>query len=241
MAPLHWSTFSRSQILKCEYHEKGECEQKMLKYFDNIQCYRGWNFPSNETTTNVVVHDLDLNFQGQTFQVAILTSKCWKNCKHYHCHQIGSRAFSNEWHHFECCTSWTWPTFSRSQIFNVNISKMVRANEKCSRMTFIEVDICQNRTISNVVLHDLDLHFQGQTFQVAIWQGWKTANITTAIRQEVRHLPLNGATANVVCYDPDLHFQGHKFKIMNFWFWNVNISKTVRASENCSSMTDIIL
>ena len=34
--------------------------------------------PSNGTIVNVVLHDLDLNFQGQTLQVAILTSKCWK-------------------------------------------------------------------------------------------------------------------------------------------------------------------
>ena len=28
---------------------------------------------------NVVVNECDLNFQGQTFQMAILTIKCWKN------------------------------------------------------------------------------------------------------------------------------------------------------------------
>ena len=26
-----------------------------------------------------VLYDLDLNFQDQTFQVAILSSKCWEN------------------------------------------------------------------------------------------------------------------------------------------------------------------
>ena len=41
---------------------------------------------------------------------------------------------------------------------------------------------------------------------------------------EVEYLPSNGATANVVRHDRDLYFQGHEFL-------NVNISKTVRASE----------
>ena len=43
-------------------------------------------------------------------------------------------------------------------------------------------------------------------------------------------MPSNGATANVVHYDLDLYFEGHELL-------NVNISKTVRASEKCSSMT----
>ena len=34
--------------------------------------------PSNETIAKVVLHDLDLNIQGQTFQVSILTGKYWK-------------------------------------------------------------------------------------------------------------------------------------------------------------------
>ena len=70
-----------------------------------------------------------------------------------------------------------------------------------------------NGSISNVVLHDLDLNFQGQTFQVAILTSTfsKNANITIAIRLEVRNLPSNGATANVVNHDLDLFFQGHEF------------------------------
>ena len=49
---------------------------------------------------------------------------------------------------------------------------------------------------------------------------------------EVGHCPLNGDTVNVVRLDLDLHFQGNKY-------WNVNISKTLRASEKCSSTTFI--
>ena len=35
-------------------------------------------FPSNGTIANVVLNYLGLNFQGQSFQVAISTSKRWK-------------------------------------------------------------------------------------------------------------------------------------------------------------------
>ena len=59
-----------------------------------------------------------------------------------------------------------------------------------------------------------------------------SAYITIAIRQEAMYLPSNGATANVVYHDLDLHSQEHEF-------WNVNISKMVRASEKCSSVTFI--
>ena len=70
-------------------------------------------------------------------------------------------------HQCECYTSWPWPTISRLRIlkceylqnanvvhhdldlhyqshecWNMNITKTVSANEKCSSITFIEVDIC---------------------------------------------------------------------------------------------------
>ena len=45
---------------------------------------------------NVVLRDLDLNIQGQTFQVAILTYRVWKTSICYNCHQIESHAFVNE-------------------------------------------------------------------------------------------------------------------------------------------------
>ena len=47
-------------------------------------------------------------------------------------------------------------------------------------------------------------------------------------------MPSNGATSNVVHRDLGLYSQGHEF-------WNVNISKTVRASEQCSGETFIVV
>ena len=46
------------------------------------------DLPSNETTTNVVLCDIDLHFEGQTFQVVILTSL--GKCQYYYCHELGS-------------------------------------------------------------------------------------------------------------------------------------------------------
>ena len=44
------------------------------KMFKN-DFYKGWYLPSNETVANFVLRDLDLNFQEQNFQFAILASK----------------------------------------------------------------------------------------------------------------------------------------------------------------------
>ena len=50
--------------------------------------------------------------------------------------------FAVEWHHCECCTLWPWPSFSRRNISNVNILKMVRASANVQNMTFVDFNIC---------------------------------------------------------------------------------------------------
>ena len=52
------------------------------------------------------------------------------------------------------------------------------------------------------------------------------------MRYDVRYLQSNGATANFVYDDLDIYFQGHTF-------FNVNISKTMRASKKCAITTFI--
>ena len=50
-----------------------------------------------------------------------------------------------------------------------NLWKTVRASEKCSSMTYIDIHhIIHSRTVTNVVLYDLDLNFQDQTFKTLI-------------------------------------------------------------------------
>ena len=57
----------KSTNSKCEYLENVESWLKMLKY----DFYRGWYLLSNGTIGNIVPHDLDLHFQGQTFFLCI--------------------------------------------------------------------------------------------------------------------------------------------------------------------------
>ena len=68
--------------------------------------------------------------------------------------------------------------------------------------------LSSNGIIANVVLHDLDLYFQDQTFQVAIL----TVN---AEKMQTLLLPSREsrifATANAERHDLDLRFQGCEF------------------------------
>ena len=97
--------------------------------------------------------------------------------------------------------------------------------------------LSSNEVNANVVFSDLDLNCRGQSFQLAILTSkrWKMLTLLLPSYWKspaflcVGNFPSNCATANVVYHDLDLYFQGHEF-------WNVNISKTVRASEKFSSM-----
>ena len=78
-------------------------------------------------------------------------------------------------------------------------------------ITFMEVDIAIEWHTCKFILNDLDLNYQGQTFQVAILTsiGWKMPTLLFAIRYEVRYLPSNGAAVNVLhCLWPT--FQGQE-------------------------------
>ena len=54
--------------------------------------------------------------------------------------------FAIKWLHCENYTSWPWPTFWRSSIWNINISEIMRAWKKIL-ITFIDFYICR-RTVS---------------------------------------------------------------------------------------------
>ena len=107
--------------------------------------------------------------------------------KYYYFHLIGSWTFASEWHHIKCSMTCLDLHFQDHEFWNVNISKVVRAGEKCSRMTLTEVDIC---------------HRMGQLRMLYS----VTLNMT-----------LNGATANVVRDNLFLHFQGHDFEMWISW------------------------
>ena len=101
-----WPTFSRLRILKCEYLENGESQRKMLK----CDFYRGWYSPSNVTIANVLLRDLDLNFQGHKFET-IISRKRWELLQKSIMWLLPRLIFAAEWLH--CYTPWHLPSFSR--------------------------------------------------------------------------------------------------------------------------------
>ena len=62
------------------------------------------------------------------------------------------------------------------------------------------------------------------------------ANITIAIRYEVRYLPSNGAVANVEHRDFDLHLQGHEFLIVNILIYQRIVQTTI---DSCKIPMDL--
>ena len=120
-----------------------------------VWLYRGWYFPSNVDIPNVILSGIDINFQGQTFQVATLTSKHWKNTKlllpsdrkYRYLPLNGTTA--NVVHHELDLMVTNLETF-----WKVNISKMVRASKKMLRFDFYTGwYLPSNGTIANVALH----------------------------------------------------------------------------------------
>ena len=70
-----------------------------------------------------------------------------------------------------------------------------------------------NGVIAKIVFRDLYLNFKCQTFQVASLTSTrsKNANITIAIKWEVKYFPSDGAIVNDEHHDVDLYFQDHEF------------------------------
>ena len=145
----------------------------MLRYV----FYRGWYLPWNGT-----MFDLDLNFKGKTFQVAILTSKRLK-IKHYYCHQIVSQVFAIGWRHCECCILYlvylVYLVFYHKMLYldlyfqghkfwNMNISKTGACQQKMLKyelqrlIFFIKWDHCECSAPSPWP------KFERQIFQVVI-------------------------------------------------------------------------
>ena len=74
--------------------------------------------------------------------------------KHCYYHPIVSTVCTIEWTHCEWYTLWPWLTFSRSRIIKIWISRKRRELEINTHVLLL----------MNVVLCDIDLHFQGQAF-----------------------------------------------------------------------------
>ena len=161
--PFRW--MCSSVCVSVTFVRTGRTSAKIKKNVENAVCWF-WDLPSNGTTAN----DLDLNFQGQTFQFAILTGNDWKmqtlllpSDMEYGVRYLpsnGSTAIVVR-HDLEL-------QFQGHTFWNVNISKTVRASEKLTYDFYRSWHLPSVGIIANVVLHDLDQNVQCQMFQVAI-------------------------------------------------------------------------
>ena len=97
------------------------------------------------------------------FKVKMLRCYCDKyqleKCKHYRCHQIGSQVFASELRHCYCCT------FSGSQNFKCEYLETTESWRKMLKYNFYKGWYLPSFGTNAIdVIHDLDLHFHGQTF-----------------------------------------------------------------------------
>ena len=93
---------------------------------------------SNVIIANVVLHDLDLNVQGPTFQEAILTSKSWKNANNTIAIKLEDRYLSSNGATANVVNYDFYLYFHGHKYFNLKCELA----KKCSSMTFIEIDVC---------------------------------------------------------------------------------------------------
>ena len=139
----------------------------------NKNHYRILHCQENGTTHDILLLDLD-HFQDKSLAFYLINKHLINGerySRHYYCYQLGSHVFAIvnvvpldlDLH------------FQGYKIWNVNISKTMRASKKCSFMTFIEVDVPNQMgplQTANVLHYDLDLHFQNNKFQSFISQKW---------------------------------------------------------------------
>ena len=83
---------------------------------------------------------------------------------------MGSHIFSIEWRHWECCTSWPWPTFSRSRIFKSEyLDQRISQTAKDSRRQ-IPMDFQSGVWKQDKLIFSPNIIFLFRLFQVE----WKT-------------------------------------------------------------------
>ena len=89
------------------------------------------------------------------------------------------------------------------------ISRKLQAREKCSVMTFIEVDICHRMGPLRMLYRDLDLNFQGHKFETLISRKqWELLHKCKIWLYKGWYSLSNSTFVNVILHNLDLHFQG---------------------------------
>ena len=136
----------------------------------NLKNHIELNFSNRICKSSFLLHDLDLHFKGQTCSILFvlqISRKWWKvNLQQtLLCHSKRKSVVCHRMTSLRILYIIFLTYLFNDTILNVNISKTVRASEKCTIMTFIEVDIRHRMDRCKcTILCELDLDFQGQQF-----------------------------------------------------------------------------
>ena len=94
-----------------------------------VELFRFWYLFSNDNIAEIVLHDLDLPFEGTEIGNVNISNRMRNIAK-----WIGRFVYilmsAIEGQHCECCLSWNLPTFWRFKMWKVNIVQTVRASAK---------------------------------------------------------------------------------------------------------------
>ena len=98
------------------YHRSYISENQKCK----IDVCRFWHLPSNGVIAKILHVDLYLLFEDQIFFVTLIFLKLSELRQKFMEWLLTISIFATEVQHYENCTPWSWSTFWRSKIWNVN-------------------------------------------------------------------------------------------------------------------------
>ena len=156
-------------------------------------------------------------------------------------------AFPIEWRYCECCTVWYWPTFSMSQIWNVNVSETVMASEKCVQWLFwkqivFSVEWHHRQYCS---LWSLRQFSRSRIWTVNIWQTVRAvAKNASHDFHKSQYSPLNGTIVNFTLCNIVLHFLGQLLLLLWIFYikyTDVNVPSRFALTHTASVVEFLLL
>ena len=116
-----------------------------------------------------------------------------------------------------CCTPWLLPRFSRCTMFK----SFRKLWEKKMRDTIVDTYsvwyLPSNKTTTSVVLHNIDLNFKSQRFEMLIAEKMRTIAKNASYNFYTdRYSPSNVIIVQVVLRHVGHHFQGQTFSNYSF-------------------------
>ena len=149
--------------------------------------------------------------------------------------------FPIEWCHCENCPRRPWPTFWMLKCFKCYFFEMAKCAEDICRFC----DLPSNGFIAKIVLHDLDLLFKGQRFDLKHSHGsvqpfscgmqeWRLESILLTVSSN-----LSGATCTSKGSNRDLHMMVHAYSYLECK-WLLRLS-CIFTSTCTASVVELLL